>query len=135
MSNSFCICIYSLFRAIFVWPWNENTRTKQNIKRKEIERFEWFIERIQTGMALGWLSKHSGEIKTFMPESFPEINWYFALTSYSNTIGQSNNVFCMLGFFSLAGERRVHVLIFDKTNNEHLAETIFWGHRKIALSI
>ena len=134
MKNSFCICIYSLFRAIFVWPWNENTRTKQNNKRKEIERFEWFIERIQTGMAFGWLRKRSGEIKTFMPETFPEINWYFALKTYCNTIGQSNNVFCILGF-SLAGKRRVHVLIFDKTNNEHLAETIFRGYRKIALSI
>ena len=134
MSNSFCICIYSLFRAIFVWPWNEHTRKKQNNKRKEIERFDWFIERIQTGMAFGWLRKRSGEIKTFMPENFPEINWYFALTSYCNTIGQSNNVVCILGF-SLAGKRRVHVLIFDKTNNEHLAETIFRGHRKIALLI
>ena len=134
MSNSFCICIYSLFRAIFVWPWNEHTRKKQNNKRKEIERFDWFIERIQTGMAFGWLRKRSGEIKTFMLENFPEINWYFALTSYCNTIGQSNNVVCILGF-SLAGKRRVHVLIFDKTNNEHLAETIFQGHRKIALSI
>ena len=93
MSNTFCTRIYSLFRAIFVWPWNENTRTKQNIKRKEIERFEWFIERIQTGMAFGRLSKRKGEIKTFMPENFPEINWYFALTSYSNTIGQSNNAY------------------------------------------
>ena len=134
MSNSFCICIYSLFWAIFVWPWNEQTRTKQNNKRKEIERFDWFIERIQTCMAFDWLKKRSGEIKTFMPENFPEINWYFALTSYCNTIGQSNNVVCILGF-SLAGKRRVHVLIFDKTNNEHLAETIFRGHRKIALSI
>ena len=92
MSNSFCICIYSLFRAIFVWPWNEHTRTKQNNKRKEIERFDWFIERIQTGMAFGWLRKRSGEIKTFMPDNFPEISWYFALTSYCNTIGQSNDV-------------------------------------------
>ena len=32
-------------------------------KRKEIEPFDWFIERIQTEMAFGWLSKHSGEIK------------------------------------------------------------------------
>ena len=47
---------------------------KQNNKRKEIERFDWFIERIQTGMAFGWLRKRSGEIKTFMLENFPEIN-------------------------------------------------------------
>ena len=46
-----------------------------------------------------------------MPENFLEINRYFALTSYCNTIGQSNNAFSILGF-SLAGKRRVHVLIF-----------------------
>ena len=28
----------------------------------------------ETGVAFGWLSKRSGEIKTFMPENFPEIN-------------------------------------------------------------
>ena len=44
-----------------------------------------------------------------MPENFLEINRYFALTSYCNTIGQSNNVFSILGF-SLAGKRRGHVL-------------------------
>ena len=56
----------------------------------EIEWFDWFIERIQTQVAFGWLSERSGE-KIFMPVKFLEINQYFALTSYSNLIGQSNN--------------------------------------------
>ena len=30
---------------------------KRNIKRTEIERFDWFIERIQTRVAFGWLSE------------------------------------------------------------------------------
>ena len=30
-------------------------------KQTEIERFDWFIERIQTRVAFGWLSKRSGE--------------------------------------------------------------------------
>ena len=47
-----------------------------------------------------------------MPENFIEINRYFALTSYCNTIGQSDHAFYMLGF-SLAGELRVQVLIFS----------------------
>ena len=59
-----------------------------------------------------------------MPNNFPEINRYFALTSYSNTIAQSNNAFSTVGF-SLAGKRRVNVLIFDKTNNEHLPKPFF----------
>ena len=33
----------------------------RNNKRTEIERFDWFIERIQTRVAFGWLSERSGE--------------------------------------------------------------------------
>ena len=65
-------------RAIFVWPQNENARTKQK-------------------------QQTSGKI-----------NGYFALTSYCNVIGQSNNPFSILGF-SLAGKQRGHVLIFSST--------------------
>ena len=41
----------------------------RNIKRTEIERFDWFIERIQTRVAFGWLSERSGE-KTSCPRTF-----------------------------------------------------------------
>ena len=75
----------------------------RNNKRTEIQRFDWFIERTQTRVAFGWLSERSGE-KTLCPKNFIEINRYFALTSYCNTIGQSNNAFSILGF-SLAGNR------------------------------
>ena len=72
-----------------------------------------------------------------MPENFLEIKRYFALTSYCNTIGQSNNAFSILGF-SLAGKRRVHFLIFSSIGLWNrwrtLTETIFQGHTKIALS-
>ena len=66
----------------------------RNNKRREIERFDWFVERIQTRVAFGWLSESSAE-KTSCPKNFLEI----ALTSYCNTIGQSNNVFSVLGVF------------------------------------
>ena len=33
----------------------------RNNKRTEIERFDWFIERIQTSVAFGWLSERWGE--------------------------------------------------------------------------
>ena len=117
-------------RATFVWPWNENARTNRNNKRTEIERFDWFIEWIQTRVAFGWLIERSAD-KTSCPKNFLEINRYFALTSYCNTIGQSNNAFSILGF-SLAGKRRVHVLIFSsiKTNNEHLSKPFFKVIRK-----
>ena len=32
-----------------------------NNERTEIERLDWFIERIQTRVAFGWLSESSGE--------------------------------------------------------------------------
>ena len=79
----------------------------RNNKRTEIERFDWFVERIQTRVAFSWLSGRSDE-KT--PKKFLEINRYFALTSYCDTIDQSNYAFSILGF-SLAGKRRVHVSI------------------------
>ena len=41
----------------------------RNDKRTEIERFDWFIERIQTRVAFGWLSERSGE-KTSCPRTF-----------------------------------------------------------------
>ena len=33
---------------------------KGNNKKTEIERFDWFIERIQTRVAFSWLSERSG---------------------------------------------------------------------------
>ena len=32
-----------------------------NNERTEIERLDWFIERIQTRVSFGWLSESSGE--------------------------------------------------------------------------
>ena len=60
---------------------------------------------------LGW--------KNFMPEICLEIDQYFALTWYCNTIGQSNNAFSILGF-SLGGKWRVHVLIIHWLTNTYL---------------
>ena len=82
-----------------------------NKKQTEIERFDWFIEWIQTCVAFGLLSECLGE-KNFVPKNFLEINWYFALTSTCNTIGQLNNAFSILGF-SLVGKWIGHVLIFS----------------------
>ena len=66
------------------------TKTRQqntNNKQAEIGRFDWFIERIQTGLTFGWLVERSGELENFTPENFLEINRYVGLTSYFNTIG------------------------------------------------
>ena len=72
---------------------------------------------------LGW--------KNVTPENFLEINRFYALTSYCNTIDQSNNAFSILGF-SLAGERSDPFFVFCFLF--FFFETIFQGHTKIALS-
>ena len=41
----------------------------RNNKPMEMERFDWFIERIQTHVAFGWLSERSGE-ETSCPRTF-----------------------------------------------------------------
>ena len=45
------------------------TPENRNNKRTKIERFDWFIERIQKPVAFGWLSERSGE-KTSCPRTF-----------------------------------------------------------------
>ena len=107
-------------------------KQNRNNKRTERERFEWFIERIQMHRVLvGWANARVK--KSSCPKNFLEIDRYFALTSYCNTIGQSNNAFSILGF-SLAGKRRVHVFIFLsigwQNNKEHLPKLFFKVIRK-----
>ena len=104
---------FSYFRAIFVWPWNENPRTKQK-QQTNGNRAIWLVYRTDTNARGFWLVKRTLGWRNFMPENFLEINRDFALTSYCNMIGQLNNSFSILGF-SLAGKRRGHVLIFSST--------------------
>ena len=108
-----------------------------------IERFSYDLEmktRDLNGSSNGhkraWLlvGKANAPLKNFMPENFLKINRYFTLTSYCNTIGQSNNAFSILGS-SLAGKRKslcfdpfIHWLI--KQNNEHWPKQFFKVMRK-----
>ena len=89
-----CLFTMSPVRAIFVWRWNghENARIKQQTNRN---RAIWLVYRTDTNARGFWLVKRTLGWKNFMPENFLEINRYFALTSYCNTIGQSNNVFSL----------------------------------------
>ena len=46
----------------FAYDLEMKTREQnRNNKRTEIERFDWFIERIKTHVAVGWLSERSAE--------------------------------------------------------------------------
>ena len=102
-------------RAIFVWPWNENARTKQK-QQTNVNRAVWLLHRTDTNARDFWLVKRTLGWKNFMPVNFLKINRYFVLTSNCNTIGQSNNVFSILEF-SLAGKQRGHVLIFSSISS------------------
>ena len=99
------------FRAIYIWPWNENVWTIQK-QQKNGNRANWLVYQTDTNAGGFWLVKETLSWKNFVPENLLEINQYFALMSYCNMIGQSNNAFSILGF-SLVGKRRGHVLIFS----------------------
>ena len=77
---------YSKVRVIFVWPWNKNARTKQK-QQTNGNRAIWLVYRTNTNARGFWLVKRTLGWKNSMPENFLEINRYFALTSYCNTIG------------------------------------------------
>ena len=81
---------------------------EQNRNNKRVETAIWLV---QTRVAFGWLSEHSGE-KNFIPKNFLEINRYFALMSYCNTIGQSNYAFSILGFLWRENEEAMFFLSF-----------------------
>ena len=63
---------YNQLLLIERFSYDLETKTRQqnrNNKRAEIGQFDWFIERIQTRLAFGWLSERSGE-KTSRPRTF-----------------------------------------------------------------
>ena len=118
-------------RANFVWPWNENVRTTQKHQTNG-NRAIWLVYRTDTNARGFWLVKRTLGLKNFMPENFLEINWYFALTSYCNSIDQSNNAFSILGVLWRKTKRPcfdlfIHWLIT-------LNKTFFQCHTKIALT-
>ena len=68
VSSSSQCCLPHLER--FSYDLEMKTREQnRNKKRTEIERFDWFIERIQTRVAFGWLSERSAE-KTSSSRTF-----------------------------------------------------------------
>ena len=83
---------------------------KKRANKTEIERFDWFIERIQTRVAFGglFLKLHARELS----RNQPRLRFEIILQHDSVTIGQSNNAFSIL-VFSLVVKRRGHVLIFS----------------------
>ena len=63
-------CINYAFIEQFSYDLEMKTcEQNRNKKRKEVGRFDWLIERIQTRVAFGWFRERSGE-KTSWPRTF-----------------------------------------------------------------
>ena len=101
----------------------------RNNKRPQIEPFDWFIERVQTRMAFGWLSERPRVKKLHARELLESIDtslWRHTATDLS--IEQ-----CLLHirvFFGGKTKRPCFVPLADKTNNEHLPKPFFKVIRK-----
>ena len=64
--------LYSVNMALERSSYGLEMKTREqdrNRKRTKIQRFDWFVERIQTRVAFGWLSERSDE-KTSCPRTF-----------------------------------------------------------------
>ena len=96
-------------RAIYLWPWNENAQTIQK-QQKNGNRTNWLVYWTDTNAGGFWLVKGTLGWKNFMPKNLLEIKRYFAVMSYCNMIGQSNNA---LSIMILGWKRRGPVLIFS----------------------
>ena len=110
--------------------WKRANKTETT---NEGNRATWLVYRTDTDADGFWLVKRTFGWKNFMPENFLEINRYFALTSYCNTIVQSNNAFSMLGFSLAENEESMfwsfHPLAHE-TDDEHLPKPFFKVIRK-----
>ena len=80
------------YRAIFIWPWNENRQTKQK-KQTNGKGAIWLVYRKDTNARGFCFVKWTFRWKNSTLKNFLEINQYFALTSNCNMIGQFNNPF------------------------------------------
>ena len=58
---------FLVVRAIFVWPWNENARTKQK-QQTNGNKAIWLVYRTDTNAPGFWLVKRTLGWKNFMPE-------------------------------------------------------------------
>ena len=92
------------------------TKTREQRNRNKTRTEIWLVYRTDTNARGFWLVRQTLGWKNFLPKNFLEIIRYFALTSYCKAIGLSNNAFSILRF-SLAGDWRVHVLIFSSNGS------------------
>ena len=109
-------------------------RTNKTETTKNGNRAIWLVYRTGKNARDFWLVQRTFGWKDVMPKNFLEINRYFALTSYCNTIGQSNTAFSISGFLWRENKEAFfwsfHSLA-NKTNIEHLPKQFFKVIRKL----
>ena len=103
--------IYIIILEPFSYDLGMKTREQnRNNKRMEIERFDWFIERIQTRVAFGWLSERSGEKTVHAQElSRNQPILRFDVILEHDWLIEQYLLYIRIFF---CGKRRGHVLIF-----------------------
>ena len=112
--------------------WRNIERFSHDLEWKRANKTEttnkaiWLVYRTDTKARGFWLFKRTLEWKNVIPENFLEINRYFALTSYCNTIGQLNNAFSILAFF-LAGNEESMFCSFHHWMIKQITNTS-WNH-------
>ena len=95
------------YRAIFVWPWNENARTKQKQQTNGNSAI-WSVYWTDTNAGGFSLVKRTLRWKNLHAREPSRINRYYALPSYCNTIGRETKNPCFDLF--------IHWLIKQITN-------------------
>ena len=108
---------------------------EQNKQQMNGNRAIWLVCRTDTNACGVWSVKRTFGWKNFMPENFLEINRYFALTSYCNTIGYSNNAFLWQKMKSPCFELFIYWLIkqITNTNRNHVSRS-YENHSNLIFS-
>ena len=112
----------------------EMKTTEQNRNNKRVGTAIWLVYRTDTNARGFWLVKRTLGWKNFMPENFLEINRYFALTSYCNTIGQSNYAFSILGFLWRENEEAMFWSFYPLADKSNLPRSRSYGNHSIVKS-
>ena len=127
--------ICTIVRATFVWPWNENMRIKEK-QQTNGYRAIWLVYRTNTNTRGFWLVTRMLMWKNFMPKKFlrnKSILCFDIILQHDWPIEQ-----CPLHNRAFFGGKTKSPC-FDLLNywlikqNKKKTETIFQGHRKIAL--
>ena len=119
------------YRAVFVWPWNENAQTKRK-QQTSGNRAIWLVYQMDTNAHGFWLVKWMLGWKNFMPEKRPRTfqKSIDASLGHHTATQLANRAMTSpyKGFLWWENEEAMFWSFYplvDKTNNEHLPKPFF----------